>query len=73
MDPAWNNLSAYIISLRDRVRLVSWEEPLLGCLGGHLYGVTPDGVVANVEDSELETIIELKISDLVRCLRGRRS
>jgi hypothetical protein len=45
-DPAWNNLSAYIISLRDRVRLVSWEAPLLGCLCGHLYGVTPDGVVA---------------------------
>ena len=39
--------------------MVEWEAPLLGCLAGCLYAVTPDGICVT-NDPEEETIFELK-------------
>ena len=59
-DPAWNNLETFLAALApEGYRMVEWEAPLLGCLAGCLYAVTPDGICVT-NDPEEETIFELK-------------
>ena len=58
-DKSWHHVKTFLQSYnRDKV-LLAWEEPLVGSLAGCLYGTTPTGIVANIDNTQ-ETILNVK-------------